>query len=518
MTMGSRPPERHRSGVGALVVPLRHGTAAALAVLLSAGIAHAEAADPAPKVPVVLVANAEGGTVSIVDASRLAVVKELDVVPDGEQAAVGEDDPAHALAGQRLVEAAGGTNLAQDQDVSPDGRTLYVSRGHRGDVAAFDIASGRMLWKVDVAGLRADHMTISPDGRHLYVSALTDNRVQVVDTRSATMVGDLATGEWPHDNHVSHDARRLLNASIGNILVPEELRALNPSSYVLTVADRATLRVERRYTFDRGIRPYVLADHDSRMYAQLSELHGLIEYDLEAGRELRRLPLPVDEGVTEDDYDFEAPHHGLALSGDERTLCAAGRASDYVALVDTATLTPRAIVDVGDAPGWAATGPDGRHCFVPNTRQDTLSVISYTAGREIARLPVGDGPKQIEAAWLPRALLAGGDDRAAPGADHTAPRIRVRGVPRRCTRRAFRARVRVTDASRLRGGQLTVDGRRRWTTAAKRYSVRIAAQGLSAGRHVLRVVAVDRNGNRRAVRRVFRRCARARAAVPRFTG
>ena len=495
---------------------LLRGAAAALAVLLFGGAARAEAAEP-PKVPVVLVANAEGGTVSIVDAARLTVVKEIDVVPDGEQAAAGEDDPAHALAGQRLVEAAGGTNLAQDQDVSPDGRTLYVSRGHRGDVAAFDILSGRMLWKADVAGLRADHMTISPDGGHLYVSALTEARVQVIDTESATIVGELPTGEWPHDNHVSHDGRRLLNASIGNILVPEELRALNPSSYVLTVADRATLRVERRYTFDRGIRPYVLAAHDSRMYAQLSELHGLIEYDLEAGRELRRLPLPVDEGVTDEDYDFEAPHHGLAISHDERTLCAAGRASDYVALVGTSTLTPRAIVEVGDAPGWAATGPDGRHCFVPNTREDTLSVISYTAGREVARPRVGDGPKQIEAAWLPRAVLAGADRPAAAGGDDVAPRIRVRGVPRRCARRPFRARVRVFDASRLRRGHLGVDGRRRRTTAAKRYRVRIPIRGLSAGRHVLRVVAVDRNGNRRALRRGFRRCATTPAG-PRFTG
>ena len=131
---------------------MRHrGLVAALAVLLPFGAApRAEAVNPAPKLPVVLVANAEGGTVSIVDASRLVVVKEIDIVPDGERASVGEDDPVQAVLGQRLVEAAGGTNLAQDQDLSPDGRTLYVSRGHRGDVAAFDIASGRMLWKVDV--------------------------------------------------------------------------------------------------------------------------------------------------------------------------------------------------------------------------------------------------------------------------------------------------------------------------------------------------------------------------------
>ena len=41
----------------------------------------------------------------------------------------------------------GRPNYAQDTDVSPDGRTLYVSRGYLGDVAAFDIASGKLLWQ-----------------------------------------------------------------------------------------------------------------------------------------------------------------------------------------------------------------------------------------------------------------------------------------------------------------------------------------------------------------------------------
>ena len=125
---------------------------------------------------VMLVANAEGGTVSVVDARRLRVLKTIDVLPDGPEAGL-EDNPTQALLGQQIVEAAGGKNYAQDQDVSPDGRTLYVSRGHRGDVAAFSVRTGKLLWKVAIPGLRSDHMTISHDGRRLYVSALTEDEV-----------------------------------------------------------------------------------------------------------------------------------------------------------------------------------------------------------------------------------------------------------------------------------------------------------------------------------------------------
>jgi DNA-binding beta-propeller fold protein YncE len=356
---------------------------------------------------VVLVANAEGGTVSLVDPRRLEVLRTIDILPDGPEPGL-TDNPTQALFGQQVVEAAGGENFAQDLDVSPNGRTLYVSRGHRGDVAAFNIRTGRLLWKVAIPGFRSDHMTISPDGRHLYVSALTEDEVEVVDTRLHVIVDQFESGQWPHDNHVSEDGERIYNGSIGNIVAPEESReaaATGESPYQLTIVDERTREPIRSHAFELGIRPYVLTHDERTMYAQLSEYHGVIAFDLEKGEITRRRDLPIDEGVTEDDYDFEAPHHGLAITPDETTLCAAGRASDYVALLSTKRLRPTAIIEVDDAPGWAAVDSRGRRCFVANTRADTLSVISFAKRKEIERLEIGDGPKQIEVARLSRRAL-----------------------------------------------------------------------------------------------------------------
>ena len=131
------------------------------------------------------------------------------------------------------------------------------------------------------------------------------------------------------------------------------------SPYRLTVVDSETLEHVRSYDFERGIRPYVITHDERTMYAQLSEFHGVVKFNLDKGRIVRQRKLPIDEGVTEDDYDFEAPHHGLAMTPDEKTLCAAGRASDYVALVSTRRLRPQAIIEVDDAPGWAAISPRG---------------------------------------------------------------------------------------------------------------------------------------------------------------
>lgn len=192
-----------------------------------------------------------------------------------------------------------------------------------------------------------------------------------------------------------------------------------PSPYQLRVIDSSSLDVVETFELDNAVRPFAVARDESRIFAQLSEFHGVVEIDLADGSESRRLELPIDEGVTEDDFSFEAPHHGLALSADEATLCLAGRASDYVALVDVAAFEQRAIVDVDDAPSWALTTPDGGHCVVANTRGGTVSFISYATAEEVARVTTGLGPKHLEAGAVPADVLAAwsGPDSAdgAPG-------------------------------------------------------------------------------------------------------
>ena len=99
---------------------------------------------------------------------------------------------------------------------------------------------------------------------------------------------------------------------------------------------------------------------------KLAVVHGKVT--LSSGRtadyyvDMRRVTLdgataPMIGRVMRDlvaDWDFEAPHHGLDMTSDESTLCAAGRASDYVALVSTRTMRPTAVVEV--VQGWLADG------------------------------------------------------------------------------------------------------------------------------------------------------------------
>jgi len=110
---------------------------------------------------------------------------------------------------------------------------------------------------------------------------------------------------------------------------------------------------------------------------------------------------------------------------------------------------------------------------------------------------------------------------AAARRDRGAPRVTVAGVGSGCVRRAFSARFRIRDASRLRRVTVLLDGKRIMRTRSKLFAVRVPAKALKAGRHSLRVVAVDRAGNRRTMTRRFARCAQVRRRArraPSFTG
>jgi DNA-binding beta-propeller fold protein YncE len=392
---------------------------AALMVVLALALAAQATARP-----VVIVGNLRSGTVTVVDQRALKVLGTIDVTPDGKT----PQDPAQAAVYPGLVQAKG-VNYVQGLAVAPDGRTLYVSRGFLGDVAAFDLASRKLLWRLQANGLRADHIALSPDGKLLYLSALTANEVQVIDTASHSFVGSFQTGDWPHVLEFTPDNRYIVNGSLGNQLLPSNA----PNNTWLTFADPHTFAVKRVLKFDVGVRPFVFSPDGSLVYVQFSYFNGFKVVDSVSGQILHTVDLPVRGpavGEPQSQYPNQAAHHGIVLSGDSQTVCDAATVSNYVALVDRRSLRTRAIIPVGDQPADAETSTDGKNCFVTNRGSgaggNTLSVISFRARREIARLPTGDGPQELVTVSVPDLVLR--------SAGFTLPRT----GPRRCGRRSHR--------------------------------------------------------------------------------
>ncbi|PYC66063.1 hypothetical protein C7C46_31715 [Streptomyces tateyamensis] len=373
---------------------------------LAATGAHA---DSTPLRDVLLVGNSQSGTVSFVDARTFANLGSFDVVPDLQQRLSQMDLVQQA--GYAIVKnVEGGDRFVDDVALSPDGRTLYVSRGNLDDTVAYDLATHRQLWRTRLDGFHADHAALSPDGTRWVISATTANEAKVLDTATGAVVGTFPTGSYPHQNDFTPDGKYIYNSSIGVVTFPQALEFLK-GSFQLTKVDASTLKVVKTWSFPHGIRPNVLAADGTTLYTQLSYFNGFVRYDLDSSRTTATVPMPFSpagQALAPDSYPKNSAHHGLALSGDQNRLCDVGTIDDYTAIVTTDGLftAGRVGYPAGSLPYWATSGgPDGRYCFVSLSQAGQVSVVDYATATEVARVPVGTFPQRERAVKLDPSVL-----------------------------------------------------------------------------------------------------------------
>jgi DNA-binding beta-propeller fold protein YncE len=253
-----------------------------------------------------------------------------------------------------------------------------------------------MIWRTNIGGFEADHMAISPDGARVLVSDTTNGVVKAFDTATGRVVGQFTGGTYTHDVDFSADGRHIYSGSIGTTVLPYSLNALKGNRQ-LTIADASTYQVLRTYSFDLGLRPKVLLPDESLIYFQLSYRRGFIEFDLASGTTRRTKTLPATaagDALFPDGLPANSMHHGLAMSADGRTICAAGTIDNYVAMVDRATFATHRLVSGYAKPYWAETSRDGTKCLVSNSDGDYVAVLDYASGLEIKRVTVGDYPQR----------------------------------------------------------------------------------------------------------------------------
>ena len=356
---------------------------------------------------VLIVGNAVAGTVSFIDADTLANLGSFSVIPDLQQvfdswSLAQWADYAVANADEAGVDpTVGGTRYVDDFAVSPDGTTIYVSRGNLDDVAAFSLVTHQELWVEPVDGIHSDHLALSPDGTEVVVSATTADDAEVYSAATGSLIGKFGTGSYPHQNTFTPDGKYIYNESIGITALPYALNSLK-GALQLEKVDASTLQVVKVWTFPYGLRPFVIAPDGTTMYADMSYLNGFIKYDLNTSQTLATVQQPYSAtAATEscDSYPQNSAHHGIALSGDDTKLCDVGTIDDYTKIVDTSTLTTTATVTypTGSIPYWALTSADGAYSAgvraaspcAPPDRKTTGST-----GRTHGEIPVITPPRK----------------------------------------------------------------------------------------------------------------------------
>ncbi len=396
---------------------------------------------------VLLVGNNWEGTADVLDVPSYERLRRINIVPDLEERQRENMLPTRAPFAVFIREMVGEGHdqMVDDLYASKDGRTLYVSRPSFDDVVAIDLASGAIVWRSVLTGVRADHMAISPDGTRLAVStasAAGPNFVDVLETATGNLVGTFPSGDTPHENNYSRDGSLIYHASIGRIYTPLD----DPSEdgtkgeRVFEVVDAHTLQVLKKWDMGKklaeaghpnmssAVRPMALSPDERRLYFQVSFFHGFVEFDLEHERVTRVAELPLSDATPKrrEDYILDSAHHGIAMNGAGTKLCVAGTSSNYAAIVHRDDFSYR-IHPLGARTYWATTSADGRYCYVSVAGDDTMSIISYDTEQEVARVPVGDHPQRARVAKVSTAIF---------GAPPAANRARARSLSLLVKRRA----------------------------------------------------------------------------------
>jgi YVTN family beta-propeller protein len=393
-----------KTGTGSTRRTFLQASSIALGALAVPGVASASSTG---ECDVLFTSNRKDGTLTLNDAHTYEHLGTVNVLPDGDE----PDDLLQEIAYPFVNLLAGGKNFVQDLDLSPDGRTVYVSRGHLGDVAAIDLETNDLLWETEIAGFRADHQTISKDGRFLYTSGVTADAVHKIETEQGTKVDTVEVTTYPHGNLLHElpglgDGVTLINGSLGNMLYPDATFG-DYRDHRLTFINPNILEVLQTFDFEEGVRPFVFSPDGRTAYVQISYFHGFHEYDVVDDRIARTRHLPKTAHVPEDesDYPLQSAHHGIDISSDSKYLCIAGTTSWYAAVVRRSDLKLMNTIPVGKYPYWIETAPDGEHAFVAVKSADTVSVINYADAAEVARIPVGDAPMVMEHQSIPESVL-----------------------------------------------------------------------------------------------------------------
>ncbi|HEY6451964.1 MAG TPA: YncE family protein [Steroidobacteraceae bacterium] len=113
-------------------------------------------------------ANTHDGTVSIIDVAALKVAQVVDV---------------HMHSANRLK-------------FTPDGHEVLISDLGNGDLVVVDTASRQEVKRLSL-GHGAGGILMAPDGSRAYVAVSRDDYVAVLDLKTLTVTGRIATGQWP---------------------------------------------------------------------------------------------------------------------------------------------------------------------------------------------------------------------------------------------------------------------------------------------------------------------------------
>jgi len=218
-------------------------------------------------------------------------------------------------------------------DLSPDGKTIYVSNEDAGEASFIDAASGKVLKRVKV-GDEPEGVKVSPDGKLVYVTSEVASLVHVIDTASGQVVKNIKVGKRPRRMAITADGK--------------ELWVTNELDASVTIVSTAT-----------------------------HEVVGTIKFEVKGARASDITPV------------------GITMTKDgKRAFVGLGRAN-HVAFVDVPSRKVTHQVLVGKRAWNVALDRAEQRLWVVNGLSDDVTVVDVAGAKAVKSIPVGRVPYGI---------------------------------------------------------------------------------------------------------------------------
>lgn len=218
-------------------------------------------------------------------------------------------------------------------DISPDGKTLYVSNEEDAELGVIDLATKKRTGAVKV-GQEPEGVKVSPDGKWVFVTSEVASMVHAVDAATGKVVKNIPVGKRPR--------RFAFNADASELWVSNELGA---SLSVISLKDMA---VSHTIPF---------------------QVKGMRADDIS----------PVD----------------MKLSTDGKTMYVGLGRANHVAFVNAIDKTVGTLVLTGKRAWGLGLSSDGSRLWVANGLSDDVTVIDTAAGKALKTIPVGRVPHSV---------------------------------------------------------------------------------------------------------------------------
>ncbi|MEO7191299.1 MAG: beta-propeller fold lactonase family protein [Vicinamibacterales bacterium] len=234
-------------------------------------------------------------------------------------------------------------------DISPDGKTAYVSNEDAAEMTVLDIAAGTITKRVKV-GEEPEGVRVRPDGKVVYVTCEGANEVVAIDTATYAVLAHMKMGGRPRGIEFTRDSRWafVTNESGSSVTVVDATAHKTAGTMAIAMVDvpkSATAEASQAAALPMGL---VLSPDDTRLYVTLGRAQAVAVIDVASRRVLQTIT-----GVG-------ARPWGIGISPDGATLFTANGRSEDVSVISTATGAVERRLKTGGSPWGIAVLAESR--------------------------------------------------------------------------------------------------------------------------------------------------------------